>query len=222
MRKKVFLFLAISILLQTAFCQSFDNLSVIRGVKYVPEISELINKQLETEGFDVFDVIKTKIDSKKNELYLIQYTSGPSDDPGYFISLIKENSDLQEVASFSGEELIIPGNGFVYKSGRMNELYTKRFKYKLEGDKLIEVPQGAYYVGLKTKTRATIVLYSQKNKSVKSAVLPASYDVEILIEDDGWILLKTAYGLTGWLNLKDILTYPVEESTLEDFYFMGD
>jgi len=221
MKKIIFLFVA-TFFYYISYGQAFDNLQVCLGVKYNPQNSELINKQTETEGLEVFDVIKTKLDSKSDNLYLIQFSTGPSDDPGYFISLINENGSLTEIANFSGEELIIPGNGLIYKSGRMNELYTKRFKYKLENNKLVEVPQTAYYVGLKTITRDIVVLYSGKNKSSKLAVLPKEYKVEILVEENGWILVKTDYGLTGWVNLKDILTYPPDECTFEDFFFMGD
>ena len=75
-------------------------------------------------------------------------------------------------------------------------------------DKLIEVEQVADYIWVKTKTQEVITLYADKNKKKKAAVLPANYNVEILIEENGWFLIKTPFGLTGWIQESDIKTVP--------------
>ncbi|MCD4793375.1 MAG: SH3 domain-containing protein [Bacteroidales bacterium] len=62
------------------------------------------------------------------------------------------------------------------------------------------------------------------NKNKKVAVLPKGYDVEVLIEKDGWLMIKTPFGLTGWVNERDLITYDVtgEKLSIKGLYYMGD
>jgi len=89
---------------------------------------------------------------------------------------------------------------------------------------LIEVAQAGYYIGLKTQTNSFLTLYSEKNKQNKVAVLPKNYNIEVLLEKDDWIMIKTPFGLTGWVKLSDLTTYDMskENLSIKNFYFSGD
>ncbi len=201
--------------------QSFQNLASTTkygNIKYKAENTVLINKEDINE--ERYELIKTKINAQKNIYYKIYFDYGESEDPNYTICKINSDGIETEIANIDKDFLIIPGNGYIYAGGSSNEYYDRRIKYKLAGDKLVEVPQAAYYVGMASKTNSLITLYADKNKSDKVAVLPQNYKVEILIEDKGWLLLKTPFGLTGWLKISDIDTYM--NPTLDGFRFNGD
>jgi hypothetical protein len=223
--KKIIILIFYLNLFQLAQAQSFENLSslVFGGeVKYNPAHSEVIKKITNQDNFEVYVILKTKIDPKLNTFYTIKYDEGPSADPNFSIYELNENGQEKYIFSCGGEELIIPANGFFYTSSRSNEFYTKKRKFKLENSQIKEVSQAAYYIGLKTQTTSTITLYADKQKKEKAAILPKDYDVELIIEEGDWFLIKTAFGLTGWIHKENIVTYPPHEATFKDFYFAGD
>jgi len=210
--KNIFtLLLSFTILFITGntFSQSFDKLTHYTkngNVKYNSNSSILIDKDIYREDFTHHRIIKTKINARENTYYIVEFLIGGSEIETYTIYKINADNSETQIASFDCEEIVIPGNGNVYIKGGVNELYSLSQKFKLIGDKLEEVEQGAYYIGIKTKTQELITLYTDKNKIKKAAVLPANYNVEILIEDNGWYLIKTPFGLTGWIKTTDVYT----------------
>jgi len=210
------------------FAQPFSNLKELKDhgcVLYEPSITTLINKSIDDPyGETVYHLLKTKVEKSSSVLYVITFDYGPSEDHTYNIYKETSSGSLIHISEIGAEKLVIPGNGYIYSSGRNNQLYDKKRKFKLSGESLTEVEQGAYYIGLKTQTNKTITLYSDKDKKNKTAVLPKNYDIEILIEKNKCILIKTAFGLTGWAKLSDLNTYDMtgESLSIKNFYYAGD
>ena len=102
--------------------------------------------------------------------------------------------------------LLVNGQGAIYQySTPANMCFgkeTKKFIYK--NGKLAEVPQPfAYWEDSETTTLENITLYFSPNeKSSQVAALPKGTAVQVLTSNkDGWYLVKTPLGLTGWVVL---------------------
>ncbi len=228
MKNSLLILLLIGIAFST-FGQSFSYLKEFKTnghILYEPSITEIIDTTEEDNGnyIEVYVLMKTKINKNTDKYYIITFDYGPSEDPSYNIYLEEASGNNTHIAFIGAEQLIIPGNGNIYCSSRTNQLYDKKRKFKLSGKSLIEVKQAAYYIGLKSKTNTLLTLYADINKTKKVAVLPKGYDVEVLIEKDGWLMIKTPFGLTGWVNERDLITYDVtgEKLSIKGLYYMGD
>jgi hypothetical protein len=207
--------------------QSFSNLKTYNKygkLRYDHTISEIIDKKEESAYEDIYVLLKTKIDRHTKAVYLIKFDYGPSEDPSFTIFLIDDTGSEQLIGNIPAEELVIPGNGYVYSAGKANQLYDKRQKFRVNEKGISEIKQAAYYIGLKTQTNKPITLWADKNKSERTAVLPANYDIEVLIEQENWFLIRTAFGLSGWLDGKEINTYDMsgENLTIKGLFYMGD
>ncbi len=106
-------------------------------------------------------------------------------------------------------------------------MYNRKRKFQIQNETINEIKQPYNYVGLKGKTLKDIVLYSEKDGNEVAAKLQAGYEIEILLaesstkdyEIDHLFLVKTDFGLVGWLRLADEDTYG---AILKELYFAGD
>jgi hypothetical protein len=104
-------------------------------------------------------------------------------------------------------------------------MYDRRRKFQIQADTVIEVKQPYNYVGLKGKALRDFVLYKDKQGDEFVAQIPKGYDVEILLAEaetkdfaiDYNFLVKTDFGLVGWLRLDS----PTEQ-VIEGLYYAGD
>lgn len=151
----------------------------------------------------------------------VLFDAGPSDDPEFIIS----KRDGKIVGRVSALEFYIADNNTIYSTGHTNNMFNKRQKFQLFQDTLLEVKQPYYYVGLKSKTISTLTLYKSKTENEILAVLPKDYDVEILLcepnkdNSETSFLVRTEFGLIGWLRLKEKYMY---ETPIEGLHFFGD
>lgn len=173
-------------------------------IYYNTKISKILKYQIESSDHPgvALRAIETKLDSTSKDKYIIDYDAGPSGDP-HFIIYRKENTDITQVGSYPGTQLIVPGDGSIYVSGEANDFFDKRRKYFLNGKKLEEVRQPYYYVGLKTTNTQAIDVYGDRSYQNKVAHLPSNSDVEVLIaikkaEYNYDYLIKSPFGLVGW------------------------
>ena len=208
---------------------SFSNLESYLGVKYNPKNSEIVNKTLGsypkdhplfTDEFEANDIVilKTKFHSNDQVSFYVVFSEGPSGDPNfYFLS----TSLHDKVFGYLGcEEIVIPGNGFVYTKCRANKDYLKRRKYKVEDTGFKEITQPYYYVGLKSRTLAPITIYKEKDTKEPIAKLPSNYAIEVLISDENsYYLVKTTFGLVGWIHLPSA---QYNNEIIKGIYFQGD
>lgn len=106
-------------------------------------------------------------------------------------------------------------------------MYNRRRKFQLQNDTILEIKQPYNYVGLKGKTEKSITLYKDKTGPDIVAQLPKAYEIEVLLaesptkdfESDQLFLVRTDFGLVGWLRLS---TEDVYEPVLKGLFYAGD
>ncbi len=155
----------------------------------------------------------------------VYFSNGPSEDPVFCIV----NSQNREIWSYGTEYMCINSNGIIYVSASTNHMFNTHRKFKIEGETIKEVKQPYVYVGIKGKLLKPIKLYSKKDRQGHLiATLPKGYTVEVLLAEDDVsddmepmnYLVRTSFGLVGWLKLGNNDTYM--EPVIRGLRFMGD
>jgi hypothetical protein len=165
-------------------------------------------------------VAKFKMGNRKDSLNII-YSEGMSADPGFVVST-KADKIIQR---FSCIEFYINSLGTIYTSGHVNNMYDRRRKFQINEDTITEIKQPYNFVGLKGKALRDIILYKDKTGNEIVAQIPAGYEIEILLaesvtkdfEMDTNFLVKTEFGLVGWLRLEGS-----SDNVIEGLYYAGD
>ncbi|MCL4691069.1 MAG: hypothetical protein KJ060_00940 [Candidatus Hydrogenedentes bacterium] len=189
-------------------------------IQYNPALAEPVNKTFDPgAGWDMHEVIATKLAPDSDEVFLIIFDPGPSADPNFQVVRGTEPTDDAYLGSMNGLTLTIPGDGFLYVSGHTNTTFDRRSKYRVTDDGLEEVPQPYYYVGLSTATLKPVTLRSALEGGETVAELPAGTEVEILLNRDDDYLIKAPEGLVGWFTEKLSTQDP---DHFEGLYFRGD
>jgi hypothetical protein len=161
-------------------------------------------------------LLATYLDDKREQLYSIGFNPGPSDDPSFEIWPFGKRDQM---VSMSGLSLYLPGNGSVYVSGHTNNMFDMRRKFERVNGQWQETKQPFYFVGKESKTLKAITLYGELGLKTEVAKLPPGAAITVLINQDDYFLLKTPFGLTGWMKLEE---YSQLAETLEGIYFAGD
>jgi hypothetical protein len=208
-----------------ASAEPFQHLSVLQvkgaymdsAVRYNKATTRILNEPVNDSYHTPVRVLITRILSTSDEEYLVIFDPGPSFDPAFKIYRIG-NGKEQEIKTIPGEELVIPGNGDVYSIGLANEDFKKRRKYSLKDGTLEEIKQPFYYVGLVSKTRMAIDLYADLDYVSKIAHLPEDSDIEVLANKDYNYLIKTPFGLLGWVQVRT----GCGEETIKGLCYHGD
>lgn len=217
---------------ETKIGEAFDYLSKLKindyvFIKYRQSTTSVINKELgeleesnplyRNEGPATGDVllIETKVNS--SDYYFVVFTWGPSGDPAF--KFFKEGKS-QPSFSIPALAVYITGNGSIYSEGHVNNTFNTRKKFTVRNDKLTEVEQPFYYVGLETQTLQPITLYNNENLSNKVASLPKNYSIEVVAHKKGTslYLIKTDFGLIGWVKVESTFGNP----TIKGLVFAGD
>jgi hypothetical protein len=217
--------------------EPFDYLEKIRVdddilLKYNPSSTEVYNTKVtelpqndpfypqeEGPGLGNIKLVKTQIKPGSSYYYVV-FSWGPSADPAF---MFYEEGNTDRAAFYlSGMRLFIPGNGNVYVDGHTNNMFDTRRKLKLVNGSLNEIKQPFYYVGLKSHTVKPVKLYQSDNLNKVIASLPADYSVEVLINkpETDLYLIKTDFGMTGWLKLGENAFYGNE--AIKGLYYAGD
>jgi len=222
MFKKLLLGLVLFLAVQLVNAQSFDNLKVLVvehysakfTIRYNPAVTKIINKKEidKTTDDECILAIETSISGNASEKTQIRASMAPSDDPHFSIG--------PEFEWLNGEELIIPGNGYVYTAGRGNEMFDVHRKFLYQNGKFVEVKQPFYYVGMSTETVKAVALYSDTDYKSVVASLPAGYKVEVVINKGEHYLVKTPGGLVGWVKIPE--GSMSDTSPLKGIYYLGD
>ncbi len=206
------------------------NIGSAIQIKYKSDITTVYNKSrgeldksdpLYTSGemeMEEIVAIKTKI-SPSGDDYFVVFSSGPSDDPTFIF--YKDGNFNQASFAISALKIAIPGNGSIYSSGHTNNVFNTRKKFKVVDNKLKEIEQAFYYVGLKTKTLKPITLYNSEQLNSKIASLPKNYKVEVLLNKNksSLFLIKTEFGLTGWVKLENQM---YGNNAIDKLFYAGD
>jgi hypothetical protein len=203
--------------------RSFENLREVTikeyeiSVKYDPSISEVIAKKYKHLNSDYkntfpgykdgqgecdctaefgYVILKTKLNRSSDKYYYIDFWICPEPEFRIF-----EEGNKTPLDNISATALVIPGNGSIYTSGHMS-YFNARQKYDFVNNKITEVPQPFYYVGLKSHTLRTVNLYQDTNLKKVIATLPPNNEIEILLSAGGLYLARTSFGLVGWTKLE--------------------
>jgi hypothetical protein len=240
--KKLLLLICLSILWNLpVFAQSpelWDNLAVLKLkcyscsdittgglpnalVRYNKNVSKIINQTIPSkDDFSYISALQFQLTATSPESYLLTFDEGSSADPTFTIYQQLSNGEKREIFKQNGLEIVLPGNGHVYVSGHTNNMFNMRRKFEYNHDTLIEIKQPFYYVGLVTQTTQPIILYDSLEYHHEVAKLPAGHKIEILVNLGDNYLVKTSFGLTGWLK--------IHEGTMSDqtpvtgIFFAGD
>lgn len=243
--KNLILFVLIGLVYGSTFAQTFEHLSTlqIKGystytIHFDSTISRVLNERIDDErgGCLTVKAIITRLSNTSKNKYLVIFCEGMSVDPFFEIHrIVGEKQELdssfqiyaiineakRKISGISGLEIVIPGNGNIYVSGHTNNMFNMRRKFTLKDDQLEEIKQPFYYVGLVTETTQSVNLYSDINSKKKIVVqLPPGYQVEVLINKGDNYLVKTYFGLTGWINIPFGL-FP-EQTPIKGIFFAGD
>ncbi len=198
-------------------------------LKYNADISTVYNQECRTlstsdplyateeEGANV-KLVKTKINASGSE-YVVVFSSGPSADPEFMF--YKDGDFSQAAFSISALHVVVTGNGSIYSSGHTNNMFNNRRKFKVNNNKLVEVQQAHYYVGLKTKTLKAITIYGSERLSSPIANLPKDYNIEVLLNkrNTSLYLIKTDFGLAGWVKLENQM---YGNNAIDKLFYAGD
>lgn len=182
---------------------TFDNTtSTIYNLPFM-EIKQkpkgFILEDFECESSSII-VAEVLLDSKSQKRALLTFDVCPE----YEFSLYDLDTK-KVIASFDALNIVISGNGSIYTSGHLNE-FNLRQKFTFDGKTFKEDKQPFYYIGLKSVTLKEVKLFSDKELTTSLAVLPAGYEIEVILAeqpfDNKVYLVRTSYGLTGWAALK--------------------
>lgn len=162
---------------------------------------------------------ETTID-QSNKMYAIVYGYCP--EPEFYFYDVNDLS--KSYGAVGGLNLYIPGNGNLYVSGHVNSNFNNKRKFKFEENKITEVKQPLYYVGLETKTLKPLTLYKTKDMKDVVANLPENYNVQVLLAEssygnESYYLIKTEFGLVGWSKIKSGQYQSID---VEGIFWNGD
>ena len=75
------------------------------------------------------------------------------------------------------------------------------------------------YVGLDSKALKDITIFSDKKLSQEVAKIPAGTKLTVLLNDGDHYLLKTQFGLVGWIHYRP---QQLGADLIDGLYFLGD
>jgi len=184
-----------------------------RMVLFDKSITNIIHEQASGDTIDLFI---TRLEHKSPSQFLVRHWPGPSEDP-IFIFYCIENTDTVYFGTFYADIVIIPGNGFVYTQSRTNNMFNIIRKYEIIDNTFAEVEQPYYWVGLQSKLLQDVTLYSDTCMINPVANLTKDQEVMVLLNYNDLYLIKTPFGLTGWIRIEFINC-----GVITDIYRLGD
>lgn len=217
--------MAVFFICATAICygQSFQNLDSIKigggiSVLYNKATTKILNKDtVQESNYHFTIVLQTKLDVNDTENYRLVFDEGPSADPHF---IIYDKTMKTELLNTGGTNIIIPSNGFIYVSGHTNNMFNCRKKYKYKNGTIEGVQQPFSYVGLETVALKDIIIYSDILYKQEVARVPANSQVTVLLNSGVDYLIKTPFGLVGWIRIEEDAHWG--GSTIKGLYYAGD
>jgi hypothetical protein len=197
-------------------------------IKYNTQFTEVFNQSISelsdsdplrknySYEFNDIKLLKTRLQTDSSTEYFVVFSYGPSFDPVF--KFYRDDNLSEPAFSIYALKLYITGSA-IYSAGHTNNYFNMRRKFVVQQNKLVEVEQPFYYVGLKTKTLKPIKLSDNNGKVV--ATLTKDYNIEVLMYDaeQKKFLVSTEFGLTGWVFLKDVGTMPYP---IDKLFYNGD
>ncbi|MEK7951244.1 hypothetical protein [Luteolibacter soli] len=197
-----------------------ENLTPFPGkLSYDPALTKVLDEEMTMEDGapECHRLVSTRLNRENETRYIIDFDSGPSADPSFVI--IDEKTGVI-LGSIAGESLTVPGNGFLYASGRANRLHQEQAKYTIRAGKVVEIVQPFSYVGLKSKAKVPLKLLAKKDGGEVIANIPTGESLEVVLRDGEHLLIKTNFGLLGWWKANTSVM--ADNAEIEGIYFAGD
>jgi hypothetical protein len=171
---------------------------------------------------DGYLVAKYKCSNLTDSIYIL-FDGGLSDDPEF--SFYNEAGKL--LKGISANSLFLNSFGTAYLTGHSNCMYDRKRKFQISNDTIIETHQPFYYVGIKGKVKKEITLFANRTGDEIVVKIPKNYDIEILLAEsttkdydiDKLFLVKTQFGLIGWLRIDEVGLY---EEIIDGLFYDGD
>lgn len=192
---------------------------------YTAERSEVLAaphpeaKDLNEGGIYVARPLRTRLLTDMRATFIIDCDSGGSADPSCTVFQESVNQ-LKKLVTIPGVRFAFPGNGSIYVDGHSNTMFNVRKKFEWRNGSFVETLQPFRYVGLDTTTRSAITLYAKIDLKQPVANLPPDSSVSVLLNEGNHYLLKTPFGLVGWIRIDDGSTQ--EKSPINGIYYAGD
>lgn len=188
-------------------------------LSYDPALTQVVNKPLKPEegAPEGQRLVATRLNREADSSYFIDFDSGPSADPAFVIT---DEKTGKVIGSIGAESLVLPGNGFIYATGRANRMHLEHLKYTIQDGKLVEIGQPFSYVGLKSKAKVPLKLLAKKDGGEVIANIPAEDPLEVVLRDGEHLLVKTRFGLLGWWKMQ--LNVMPDNAEIEGIYYAGD
>jgi hypothetical protein len=188
-------------------------------LSYDPALTQVVNKPLKPEegAPEGQRLVATRLNRETDTRYFIDFDSGPSADPAFVIT---DEKTGKVIGSIGGESLTIPGNGFIYASGRANRMHEEHLKFAIRDGKIVEIGQPFSYVGLKSKAKVPLKLLAKKDGGEVIANIPAGDALEVVLRDGEHLLVKTRFGLVGWWKMQ--MNVMPDNAEIEGIYYAGD
>ena len=198
-------------------------------VHFNPSLGVVVNKPMSEDsefGEPQIHVLDFYLDASKTRKLELNFTNGASDDPTFEVRLAgapAANPEQYGENMFGALEVFIPGNGALYASGHTNSTFNKRQKFGFDGSKLVESNQPYLYVGLNSKALRELAIFADQAsadtaKGAPLAVIAKGAALTVLINDGDFYLLKSTFGLVGWVKLSP--SQSAED--IDGLFFAGD
>jgi hypothetical protein len=155
--------------------------------------------------------------------------SGPSNDPS--CHLLSKSDDPDSVVFESpGTDFVFLPDGDIYVFGHTDSLYDHRRLFRFDGTLYKEAAQPFRYVGIEGKTKAPLVLTSERGGDAMHPLrtLAPNSPLTILLnasvgdDEDGKnadYLVRTREGLVGWAHIP---MQPDGTTIVDGLFFAGD
>ncbi len=191
-------------------------------VSFDPLLTKLLNEPLEASyntqgigGIDMKRVLVTRLNRSSEIRHFVYFDPGASHDPAFVVA---EESTKKSIGTIDADQLLLPGNGFIYSIGRTNKLHIERRKFAVQDGKLQEVKQPFQFVGLEARAKAPIAITISKGGTESVASIPKGERLTVVLSDGDYMLVKTNFGLVGWFKPSGTREFP----EIEGIYFDGD
>lgn len=214
--------------LVTVIIDSLPNcgLSHIK-ISFNPSLGQIIDTSYYSDSIDWIPklVLYSRLSANDAKYYYFYSSRGWSCDnnfsaSGYSVTIFDSLAILVNDYSAEGEKLSVPGDGFVYVSGYTNEPFYKRKQFTIINNRLQEIVQPSYYVGLNSVALKNIDFYSDSTLLNQIDVIQKGDSVSILLNaGEDLYLIKSKYDILGWSRLT---VYPYDDISVQDLIRHGD
>jgi len=194
----------------------------MQQISFDPLLTTLLNKPLDAQfntqgigGIEMTQVLITRLNRTSAIKHYVYFDPGASNDP---VFVLAEESSKKPIGTIDADQLILPGNGFIYAIGRTNKLHMERRKFVVKDGKLQEVLQPFQFVGLESKANVPITITTSKGGTESVASIPKGERLTVVLSDGDYMLIKTNFGLLGWFKTSGNRESP----DIEGVYFDGD